>query len=117
MIYDIYIYIYIYICINTQNIHIFIYLPKNAIAGPPHSWSRDSQSQETFLALAADKQTRNSDTKCLKHHPSRSPEGTGIEPQQDKMVSYIFQSTRNAIVRLLHPYPWSRDSQGQETYI
>ena len=58
-----YIYIYKYIYIN---------LPVNAIACLPHPRSGDSQSQETFLAPSADKQTRNYDTECSNHHPSPS---------------------------------------------
>ena len=38
----IYIYVYIYI---------FIYLPVTAIVRLPHSWSGDSQGQETFSTL------------------------------------------------------------------
>ena len=34
----------------------------------PHPQSGDSQSQETFLAPSADKQTRNYDTECSNHH-------------------------------------------------
>ena len=30
----------------------------------------DSQGQETFLALSANKQTCNYDTECLNHYPS-----------------------------------------------
>ena len=66
-----YIYIYIYIYIYTN-------LPVNAIVRLPHPRSGDSQGQETFLALSADKQTRSYDIKCSNHHPSLStlrPEG------------------------------------------
>ena len=38
----------------------------------PHPRSGDIQNQETFLAPPADKQTRNYDTECSKHHPSIS---------------------------------------------
>ena len=48
-------YVYIYIYINLQG---------NAIDRLPYLRSRDSQGQETFLALSAEKQTHNYDTKC-----------------------------------------------------
>ena len=43
--------------------------PVHVIVRLPHPWSGDSQRQKTFLALSADKQTHNSDTACLNHHP------------------------------------------------
>ena len=61
----IYIYIYIHVCIYTN-------LPINVIVRLPHPRSGDSQSQETFLAPSADKQTHNYDTECSNHHPSVS---------------------------------------------
>ena len=45
-------------------------LPVNAIVRLPHPRRGDSQSQETFLAPPADKQTGNYDTECSNHHPS-----------------------------------------------
>ena len=36
------------------------------------TFRRESQSQETFLAPSADKQTRNYGTECSNHHPSLS---------------------------------------------
>ena len=59
MFYLAYIYIYIYIYIYTN-------LPVNTIIRLPYPRSGDSQGQETFLALSADKQTRNHDTRVLK---------------------------------------------------
>ena len=53
-----------YLCITN--------LPVNAIVRLPHPWSGDSQGQQTFLALSADKQTRNYDTECSNHHSSLS---------------------------------------------
>ena len=47
-------YIYIY-----TNLHKFTNLPVDVIVRLPHPRSGDSQSQETFLAPSADKQTRN----------------------------------------------------------
>ena len=83
----------------------------------PYPWSGDSQGQETLLAPSADKQTRNHDTECSNHHLSLSTlsKVKGIEPWQDEMVSYIYKFTRNAIVRL--PHPWSGDTQCQETFL
>ena len=55
------------------NIYIYIYLhanlPVNAIVRLPHPRSGDIQSQETFLASSADKQTRNYDIECSNYHP------------------------------------------------
>ena len=41
-----------------------MHLPVNAIVRLPHSRSRDSQGQETFLAPSAKKQTHNYDAEC-----------------------------------------------------
>ena len=49
------IYIYIYIYIHTN-------VPVSDIVRLPNPQSRDSQGQETFLALSADKKTSNYDT-------------------------------------------------------
>ena len=43
-------------------------LPVSDIVRLSHPWSGDSQGQEKFLALSADKQTRNYDTECSNHH-------------------------------------------------
>ena len=51
---------HIYIYINLY-IYIHINLPVNVIVRPAHSWRRDSQCQETFLAPSSDK--------CSNHHP------------------------------------------------
>ena len=48
-------------------------LLRNAIVRLPHPRSGNSQRQETFLAVSADKQTRNHDTTCSNNHPSQSP--------------------------------------------
>ena len=40
-------------------------LPRDVIVRPAYPWSEDEQSQETFLAPYADKQTLNYDTECL----------------------------------------------------
>ena len=45
----------------TKYTYIYIFTKKH--------YSQTAPFLETFLALSADKQTRNSDTKCLKHHP------------------------------------------------
>ena len=70
----IYIYIYIYVYVYTN-------LPVNAIVRLPHPWSGNSQGQETFFVLSADKQTHNYDTRMLKP-PSLpiNPQVKGIEP-------------------------------------
>ena len=62
-------YIYIYIHIY---IYIYAHLPRNDVVRLPHPRSGDRQGQETFLAPSADQQTRNYDTECSNHHPSKS---------------------------------------------
>ena len=52
--------------------YIYTNLPVNAIVGLPHPRSGESQSQETFLAPSADKQTRNYVRDCSNHYPSLS---------------------------------------------
>ena len=70
-------------------------------------WSRKS-----FQCPPADKQACNYDTQCSNQHPSLPPKDTWIEPQQDKVVNYIYENLpRHTIVRL--PQPRSRDSQGK----
>ena len=52
----------------------------NAIVRLPHPRSGDNQGQQTFLALSADKETCNYDTKVLKQpYPSIKPKVKGIE--------------------------------------
>ena len=51
---------------------IYTNLPVNAIDRLPHPQSEDSQGQEIFLALSADKQIHNYDTQCSNHHLSLS---------------------------------------------
>ena len=62
-IYILYVYLYIYIYIYIY-IQIYANLPVNAIVRLPHPRSGNNLGQETFLALSADKQTRNYDTEC-----------------------------------------------------
>ena len=42
------------------------------------------------MAHAAEKGTRNYDTECSNNHFSKSQKGTEIEPQQDKLVTYMY---------------------------
>ena len=53
-------------------IYIYTNLAVNAIVTLPHPRSGDSQDQETFLAISADKQARNYGIECSNHHPSLS---------------------------------------------
>ena len=70
--------IYIYLVINY--IHIYANLPVNVMVRLPHPQSRDSQGQEMFLTLSADKQTRNYHTECSNHQvPPINPKVKGIE--------------------------------------
>ena len=82
---NIYIYNIIYTYIYTYITYIFIYvqypnLPRNAIVRLSHPWSRDSQRDETFLALSADKETRDFDTEIV------------------CFVSYVFHDLYNVIM-------------------
>ena len=63
----IYIYVYIYIYIYIH-IHIYSNLPVNVIVRLPHSWSGDSQGQETFLVPSAAKKTCSFDKECSNRH-------------------------------------------------
>ena len=79
----------------------------------PHPQSGDSQSQEMLLVSSSDKQTCNYDPDCSIHHLSQSPKGTGIQPWQDEMVSFVYPNLpRNVIIRL--PHPQIGVHQGQE---
>ena len=62
-------------------------IPRNlqisAIVRLPHSWSGDTQVQETFLAPSVDKKTRNYDTVTLSGQTTISLyqyQGQEIEP-------------------------------------
>ena len=102
-----YIYIYIYIYTN---------LPVNVIVRLPHPRSKDSQDQERFLAPSAGKQTHNYDTERSNHHPSLSTlRSKGLSRSKMEWGAIYTNLPVNFIVRLLHP--WSRDSQGQETFL
>ena len=67
--------------------------------------------QSIYCILEAEYNTKSSN-----HYPCQSQQGSRIEPQQDKMVSYIYENLpTNSIVRL--PHPWRSHSQGQETFL
>ena len=76
----------------------------------------DNQDQETFLEDSFDKQTCNYDRESSKHHPCQSTYGTGIEPQKDKMLNYIYENLpRNAIATSFHHK--SGDSHCQKIFL
>ena len=77
----IYIYIYIYTCIYTY-IHIYIYIL-------PHPRSGDSQGQETFLALSADKQTR---IENILNNPSKFKPTNWFQANDDTDTKYSTNS-------------------------
>ena len=94
--------------------HIYTNLPVDAIVRLPHPRSGDGQ--EMFLAPSADKQMRNYDTECSNHHPSLSTlRPKGLSRSMMKWRAIYTNLPVDAIVRL--PHPWSRDSQGQETFL
>ena len=85
----IHIYIYIYICIYTD-------LPVSDIVRLAHPRSEDSQGQEMFLALSADKQTHNYDTECSNHHPSLSTlRSKGLSRSKVKWWAIIYTAVHH----------------------
>ena len=91
-------------------------LPVNAIVRLPHPRSRDCQSKKTFLALSADKQTRNCDTECSNHYPSLSTlRSKRLSRSKMKWWAIYTNLPVDVIVRL--PHSWSGNSQGQETFL
>ena len=88
----------------------------NTIVRLPHPWSGDDQGQETFLTPSADKQTRNYDIECSRHHSSVSTQTPkGLSRSKMKWCTIYKNLPVNVIVRL--PHPRSRDSQGQQTFL
>ena len=105
--YSVLIYIYIYTHTN---------LPVNAIVRLPHLWSGDSQGQEKFLALSAEKRTQSYDTECSNSHPSLPTlRSKGLSRSMMKWWAISTSLPVNAIFRL--PHPRSGDSQDQETFL
>ena len=89
-------------------------LPMDVIFRLPHPRIGYSQGQKTFLALSADKQTRNYDIECSNHHPLLStvrPKGLG----RRNMKSWVIYTNFPVDIILRLPHPPSADSQGQET--
>ena len=94
---------------------IYTNLPAEGIVRIPHTWSRDSQGQETCSAPSADNQTRSYDTECSNHHPSPlTLSSKGLSRSKMKLWAIYTNLPINAIVTL--PYPRSENSQGQETF-
>ena len=95
---------------------IYTNLPVDVIVRLSHHRRRDSQGQEMFLALSADKQTRSYDIECSNHHPFLSSLGPkGFSHSKMKWWAICTNLTVDVIVRL--PNLRSRDSQGQETFL
>ena len=98
---------------------IYLNLPVNSIDIPfrlCHPRSGDSQSQETFLAPSADKQTHNYDKECSNHRLSLSTlKPKRLSRSNMKWSAVYINLPSNAIFRLLHPR--SGDNQGQETFL
>ena len=95
---------------------IYTNLPVDVIVRLPHPGSGDSQVQETFLALSADKKSRNYDIECSKHHPSVSTvRPKGLSRRKIKWWDIPINLPVDATVRLPHPRNGNR--QGQETFL
>ena len=84
---------------------IYANLPVNAIVRRlPHPRGRESQGQEMFLALSADKQTYNYDIECSNHHPSLlTLRLKGLSLSKMKWWAIYTNLPVNAIVRLTTP--------------
>ena len=90
-------------------------LPVDVIVRIPHLRIENSQGHKTFLAPSADKQTRNYDIECSKHHPSLSNlRPNGLSRSKMKWWAICTNLLVYVIVRL--PHPRSGDSQGQEKF-
>ena len=73
--------------------YIYTNLPVNAVVRLPHPRSGNSQSQDTFLAPSADKQTHNYDTESSNHHSSLStlrPKGLSRSKINNRINIYIY---------------------------
>ena len=91
-------------------------LPMDLIVRLPHPWSGDSQSQETVLALSAEKQIRNFDIECSNHHPSLSTlRPKGLSRSKIKWWAIYTNLPMEVTFRL--PHRWSGEIQGQKTFV
>ena len=80
-----------------------------------HPWIVKSHDEGTFLALFVDNQSHNYDTECSNHHPSVSILRSNCLSRSKMKWAIYTNLPVSAKVRLSHP--WSRDSQGQETFL
>ena len=82
---------------------IYTNIPVDVIVRLPHPQSGDSQSQETFLASSADKQTHNYDIERSNHHPSLSRlRPKRLSPSKMKWSPIYTNLPMDVIVRLPH---------------
>ena len=93
---------------------IYTNLPVSDIERVPHPWSGNSQSQKTFLAPSADKETR----KVLK--PPSLPissklRSKGLSCTKIEWWAIYTNLPVSDIVTL--PHPWSGGSQSQKTFL
>ena len=102
--------------IKMKSWAIYLNLPVNAIVRLSHPQNRDSECQEMFLAPFGDRQTRNYDTECSKHHPFLSTQMTKwLRGKKIKWWTIYRNLLVKAIVRL--PHPQSGDFQNQEKFL
>ena len=95
---------------------IYTVLLVNAIVTLLHPWSGDSQDKETSLAPSSNQKICNYDIECSNHHPSLSSlKSKGLHRSKMKWWAIYTSLPVNARVRL--PQRWSRDIQGQETFL
>ena len=78
--------------------------------------SGDSQCQKTFLALSAEKQTRNYETECSKYHRSLSTlKLKDLSHSRMKWWPIYTNFPMDTALRI--PALWSGDSQNKETFL
>ena len=91
-------------------------IPVHVIVRLPHPRSADSQGQETFSALSADKQTRNQDKECSNHHPSLSTlRSKRLSRSKMKWWAIYTNLPMDVIVRL--PHRRRGKSQSQKMFL
>ena len=95
---------------------IHINFPVDVIVRLPHPRNGKRQGQKTFLASSPNKQSRNYDIECSKHHPSLSTtRPKGLSRSKMKWRDLYKNLPVDVIVRL--PHPRIEKSQGHETFL
>ena len=102
-------------CSNMKWWAIYTNLPVDVIVRLPNPRSRDTQNEETFLAISPESQTRNYNTELSNHHHSLStPTPKAWSRSKMKWWAIYTNLPMDVIVRL--PHDWSRDRQDQQAF-